>query len=155
MAGTGTTLANNPGGWTPLVTNAVTTGTEAFGSKTDRFLDNGILHILINSNANVVSIKYLKPGLPGTPKANGTEMVSQFGSSNFTFGNHYYIYYYWYPDGNSDCVYLGTSASPTNIDLAYKRTYNPAADKVPVDIEVHYDLGQGNTALYVYLPPPA
>ena len=150
-AGTGAAFANNPGGWTPLVTNAVTTGTEAFGKKTDRFLDNGILHVLINSNANVDSIRYLKPGLRGTPKTDGTEMISQFGSRNVTFGNHFYIYYYWYPDSNAGCHYMGATGSLTNLDVTYKRIYNPAADKIPVDMEVHYDLGQGNAALYVYL----
>ena len=143
--------ANNPGGWTPLVTTSLTTGTEAFGSKTDRYLDNGILHVQVGANGNVDSIKYLKPGLSGTPKVNGTEMISQFGMTNSDFGNHYYIYYYWYPDGNSDSVYLSTTTSSTNIDLAYKRTYNPAVHKVPVDMEIHYLLGQGNTTLYAYL----
>jgi hypothetical protein len=87
-------LANNPGGWTSLVATPVTTGTEAFGSRTDRFLDNGILHVLISTNGSVDSIKYLKPGSPGIPKANGIETVSQSGVN---FGNHTAIYYYWFP----------------------------------------------------------
>ncbi|HTY89278.1 MAG TPA: polysaccharide lyase family protein [Candidatus Acidoferrum sp.] len=144
----GSTLANNPGGFTPLVTTPVTTGTEAFGSRTDRYLDNGILHVLIATNGNVDSIKYLKPGLPGTPKANGTEMVSQSGVN---FGNHTAIYYYWYPDGNGDAAYLSTTASSTNIDLGYQRTFNPALHAVAANVELHYVLGQGNTGLYVYL----
>ena len=97
------------------------------------------------------SIKYLQPGLAGTPKVNGTEMVSQFGTTNTDFGNHYYIYYYWYPDGSQDSAFLGTTISSTNIDLGYKRTYRPGVHLVPVDMEIHYMLGQGNTALYVYL----
>jgi rhamnogalacturonan endolyase len=144
----GPAFANQPGGFTPLVTTPVTTGTEAFGTRTDRYLDNGILHVLIATNGNVDSIKYLKPGLPGTPKANGTEMVSQSGVNN---ANHTAIYYYWYPDGNWDAAYLNTTASSTNIDIACLRTYNPASHKVIADVEMHYVLGQGNTGLYVYL----
>jgi rhamnogalacturonan endolyase len=143
-----TAFANNPGGWTPQVSAPVTTGSEAFGSKTDRFLDNGILHVLVATNGNIDSIKYLRPGLPGTPKANGVEMVSQSGVN---FGNHTAIYYYWYPDGNGDSVYLGTTSSSTNIELAYTRIYDPSRHQVAADFELHYLLGQGNTALYAYL----
>jgi hypothetical protein len=46
--------------------------TEAFGTWTDRYLENGILHVLIATSGNVDSIKYLKPGSAGTPKATGT-----------------------------------------------------------------------------------
>jgi rhamnogalacturonan endolyase len=145
---TGPSWANNPGGFTPSIATPVTTGTETFGSHTDHFLDNGILHVSISPNGSVDSIKYLKPGLPGTPKVNGTETVSQSGVN---FGNHTAIYYYWYPDGNGDCVYLNTTVSTTNIDLAYLRTYNPAANQVIADVELHYLLGKGNTGLYSYL----
>jgi rhamnogalacturonan endolyase len=141
-------LANNPGGFTPLVATPVTTGTEAFGSRTDRFLDNGILHVLISTNGSVDSIKYLKPGSAGTPKANGIEMVSQSGVN---FGNHTAIYYYWYPDGNGDCVYLNTTSSSTNIDLGYLRTFVPGKHQVVADVELHYSLGKGNTGLYSYM----
>jgi rhamnogalacturonan endolyase len=141
-------FANNPGGFTNLVATPVTTGTELFGSRTDRYLDNGILHVLISTNGSVDSIKYLKPGLAGTPKANGTEMVSQSGAN---FGNHTAIYYYWYPDGNGDCLYLNTTTSSTNIDLGYLRTYSPARNQVVADVELHYMLGKGNTGLYAYL----
>ena len=140
-----TACANNPGGWTPQVSAPVTTGSEAFGSKTDRFLDNGILHVLVATNGNLDSIKYLRPGLPGTPKANGVEMVSQSGVN---FGNHTAIYYYWYPDGNGDSVYLGTTSSSTNIDLGYLRTFVPGRHQVVADVELHYVLGKGNTGLY-------
>lgn len=140
--------ANNPGGWTPLVATPVTTGFEAFGSRTDRYLDNGILHVLIATNGNVDSIKYLKPGLPGTPKNNGIEMVSQSGVN---FGNHTAIYYYWYPDGNGDSAYLSTTATSTNIELAYRRTYVPGKHSVVADLELHYLLGKGNSGLYCYL----
>jgi len=142
--------ANSPGGFTSTVTTAVTTGTETFAGHTDHFLDNGILHVDVASNANVESIKYLKPGSSGTPSANGVQMISQSGGAG-GFGNHYYIYYYFYPDGSQDSAYLGTTATSANADLAYKRTYNPATDQVAVDMEIHYALGQGNTALYVYL----
>ena len=125
--------ANNPGGFTTLVTTAVTTGTETFGGHTDHFLDNGILHVSISPNGSVDSIKYLKPGSAGTPKANGIETVSQSGVN---FGNHTAIYYYWYPDGNGDCVYLNTTTVSTNIDIAYLRTYNPAADSVAANFRV-------------------
>ncbi|HET7625242.1 MAG TPA: polysaccharide lyase family protein [Verrucomicrobiae bacterium] len=141
-------FANNPGGFTTLVNKPVTTGTESFGGRTDHFLDNGILHVAIASNGNVDSIKYLKPGLSGTPKANGIEMVSQSGVN---FGNHKAIYYYWYPDGNGDAVFSGVAVSSTNIDLSYLRAYNPAVHQVAADMELHYMLGKGNTALYAYL----
>ena len=138
----------NPGGFTPLVITPVTTGAEAYGSRTDRYLDNGILHVLIATNGNVDSIKYLKPGLPGTPAANGVETVSQSGVN---FGNHTAIYYYWYPDGNGDSAYLSTTSTSTNIDIGYLRTYNPARNSVIANVELHYVLGQGNTGLYAYI----
>ena len=142
-------FANNPGGFTTLVTTPVTTGTEAFGSQTDHFLDNGILHVLVSTNGSVDSIKYLKPGLAGTPKANGTETVSQSGVN---FGNHTAIYYYWYPDGNGDCIYSNTIVSSTNIDIGYLRPFSQAnKDQVIADVELHYALGKGNTGLYAYL----
>ena len=141
-------FANNAGGFTTNVTTAVTTGTETYGANTDHFLDNGILHVSISPNGSVDSIKYLKPGLAGNPKTNGTETVSQSGVN---FGNHTAIYYYWYPDGNGDCVYLNTTTGSTNIDITYLRTFNPAADKVVADVELHYSLGKGNTGLYAYL----
>jgi rhamnogalacturonan endolyase len=141
-------FANNPGGFTPLVTAAVTTGTESYNGHTDHFLDNGILHVSISPNGSVDSIKYLKPGSAGTPKANGVETVSQSGVN---FGNHTAIYYYWYPDGNSGCVYSNTVVGGTNVDIGYLRAYNPAADSVVADVELHYVLGRGNTGLYAYL----
>jgi len=141
-------FANNPGGFTTVVTTAVTTGTESYGANTDHFLDNGILHVDLSPNGSVDSMKYLKPGTAGTPSANGTETVSQSGVN---FGNHTAIYYYWYPDGNGDCVYLNTTTGSTNTDIAYLRTYNPAVDKVVADVELHYLLGKGNTGLYAYL----
>ena len=141
-------FANNAGGFTTQVTTAVTTGTETFGNHTDHFLDNGILHVDISPNGSVDSMKYLKPGSAGTPKANGTETVSQSGVN---FGNHTAIYYYWYPDGNGDCVYSNTTVSVTNTDIGYLRAYNPAADSVIANVELHYSLGKGNTGLYAYL----
>ena len=124
-------FANNPGGFTPLVTTAVTTGTETVNGHADRYLDNGILHVSIQNNGSVDSIKYLKPGLTGTPKVNGVETVSQSGVN---FGNHTAIYYYWYPDGNGDMTYLNTTTTSTNIDIAYLRTYNPASDSVAANV---------------------
>jgi len=141
-------FANNPGGFTTLVTAPVTTGTETFNGHTDNYLDNGILHVLIENNGSVDSIKYLKPGSAGTPEANGTETVSQSGVN---FGNHTAIYYYWYPDGNGDATYLNKTVNSTNIDLAYLRTYNPASDQVVADVELHYALGKGNCGLYCYI----
>ncbi len=143
-----TVLANNPGGFTTLVTAPVTTGTEAFNGHTNTYLDNGILHVSIENHGSVDSIKYLKPGLAGTPEANGTETVSQSGVN---FGNHTSIYYYWYPDGNGDATYLNTTVNSTNIDLAYLRAYNPAADQVVADVELHYALGKGNCGVYSYI----
>ncbi len=141
--------ANNAGGFTTAVTTAVTTGTEAFSTRTDHYLDNGILHVDLAPNGNVDSIKYLKPGLAGTPKANGVETVSQSGVN---FGNHTAIYYYWYPDGNGDCVYSNTIAGSTNIDICYFRPFSQAkGDQVIADVQLHYVLGKGNTGLYAYL----
>jgi len=141
-------LGNIQGGWTSLVTTPVTTGNEVFGSQTDRYLDNGILHVLLSPNGSVDSIKYLKPGLSGTPKTNGVETVSQSGVN---FGNHTAIYYYWYPDGNGECTYYTTLTSPTNIDIGFLRTYNPATDSVAAHVELRYSLGQGNSGLYGYI----
>lgn len=143
-----TASANQAGGFTTLVTTAVTTGTETYGAKTDRYLDNGVLHVSIAPNGSVDSIKYLKPGTAGTPKNNGVETVSQSGAN---FGNHTAIYYYWYPDGNGDMVYSKTTVGSTNVDIAYVRTFNPAANSVVADVELHYVLGKGNTGLYAYL----
>lgn len=141
--------ANRAGGFTTLVTKAVTTGTESFGSATDHYLDNGILHVDLSSNGSVDSMKYLKPGTSGTPAANGTETVSQSGAN---FSNHTAIYYYWYPDGNGDCVYSNTMTGATNIDICYFRPFSQAnGDKVIADVELHYSLGKGNTGLYAYL----
>lgn len=101
--------ANEPGGFTPLVTAPVTSGTVTYRSKTCRYLDNGIIRAIVSPTGNVFSIRYLKPGLSGTPAANGVEMVSQIASSSDGgCGNHteiyYYYYYYWYPDGTAGTV---------------------------------------------------
>jgi rhamnogalacturonan endolyase len=146
--------ANLPGGFTPVVTAPVTTGSQPFGRRTDRYLDNGILHVLLATNGNVDSIKYLEPGRPGTPQANGVEMVSQFGISNPDFGEHAQIYFYWangMPDGSRDCVYFSAVNTATNIDLGFRRVFNPAVHLVPADVELHYSLARGNAALYTYL----
>ena len=141
--------ANNAGGFTTAVTATVTTGTESYGANTDHYLDNGILHVDLSPNGSVDSLKFLKPGSPGTPAANGTETVSQSGVN---FGNHTAIYYYWYPDGNGDCVYSNTVSSATNIDVCYFRPFSQAkGDQVIADVELHYLLGKGNTGLYAYL----
>jgi hypothetical protein len=142
-------LANNAGGFTTLVTTTVTTGTETLNGSLNHYLDNGILHVSITPNGSVASIKYLKPGASGTPSANGTETVSQSGVN---FGNHTVIYYYWYPDGNGDCIYSNTVSSSTNVDIGYLRPYSAAnKDAVVADVELHYMLGKGNTGLYAYL----
>ena len=140
-------FGNTQGGWTPLVNTPVTTGTEAFSGRTDRYLDNGILHVLVSTNGSVDSIKYLKPGLSGTPEANGVETVSQSGVN---FANHTAIYYYWDPDGNGPCIYLNTITSSTNIDIGYIRKY-ATNDSVVADVELRYSLGQGNSGMYAYI----
>ena len=141
--------ANNAGGFTTAVTKPVTSGMESFGTTTDHYLDNGILHVDLSPNGSVVSMKYLKPGLSGTPAANGTETVSPSGVN---FGNHTAIYYYWYPDGNGDCVYSNTVTGATNIDVCYFRPFSQANnDQVIADVELHYELGQGNAGLFAYL----
>ena len=150
----GPVRANLPGGFTPGVTTPVTTGMEAFGKRTDRYLDNGILHVLIAPNGNVDSIKYLKPGSTGTPAANGIEMVSQFDMPHPYSDKHTQIYYFWSSDSTlkgGDFSSFSTVNLGTNIDLGYLRTYNPAKHNVVADLVVHYSLGQGNSALYVYL----
>lgn len=142
-------FANYAGGFTSLVTTPVTTGVELYNSHTDYFLDNGILHVDITSNGSVESMRYLKPGSFGTPAANGTETVSQSGVN---FGNHTAIYYYWWPDGNGDCVYSNTVIGSTNIDIGFLRPFSQAkGDQVIADVELHYLLGKGNTGLYAYL----
>ena len=150
----GPARANLPGGFTPGVTTPVTTGMEAFGKRTDRYLDNGILHVLIAPNGNVDSIKYLKPGSPSTPAADGIEMVSQFDIGHLNAAAHTQIYYHLALDDTlkgGDFSYFSTVNLGTNIDLGYLRTFNPAKHKVVADMVLHYSLGQGNTALYVYL----
>ena len=143
-------LANNPGGFTTMVATPVTTGTESAGVGTVRYLDNGILHVQITAGGNVSSIRYLKPGGAGTPLINGVEQVSQFGVGSGGFGNHTSIYYYWYPDGSGGSFYTNMVNLGTNLDLCYLRPYSPATNAVAADIETHYSLGKGNTALYIY-----
>ena len=141
--------ANLAGGFTPTVTPAVTTGTETFGSQTDHYLDNGILHVSLSPSGSVNSMKYLKPGSAGTPSANGIETVSQSGVN---FGNHTAIYYYWYPDGNGDCIYSNTVVGATNTDICYFRPFSQAkGDQVIADVELHYSLGKGDAGLYAYV----
>jgi rhamnogalacturonan endolyase len=148
LFGTRTAFGNNPGGFVSTVTTAVTTGTEVFNGLTDRYMDNGILHVIITSNGDVASIHFLAPGSPGRPETSGTEMVSQSGVN---LGNHTVIYYYWYPDGNGNATYLSTTTVGTSVDMAFKSTFNSAVLTVPVDMEIHYVLGKGNTGLYVYM----
>ena len=143
LAGVTPAMANNPGGFVPLVRTPVTTGTEQFNNRTDIYLDNGLLHVLFAPNGNVDSIKYLAPG-----GAVRKELVSQSGVN---FSNHTAIYYYWYPDSNGDSVFTGATTTATNIDLCFTRTYNPSVHKVAADMELHYMLGRGNSGLYVYL----
>jgi hypothetical protein len=38
----------------------------------------------------------------------------------------------------------------TNVDISYLRTFNPSADKVAADVELHYMLGKGNSGLSAY-----
>ncbi len=154
----GAAKANLPGGFAPGVTTPVTTGMEAFGKRTDRYLDNGILHVLIAPNGNVDSIKYLKPGNPGTPAANGIEMVSQFDIPHVGGDAHTQIYYFLSMLDSTlhggDFSYFSTVNLGTNIDLGYLRTYNPAHKThtmVVADLIIHYSLGQGNSELYIYL----
>lgn len=142
--------ANEPGGFTPLVTTPVTSGTVSYRGKTCRYLDNGILRAIVSPVGNVLSIRYLKPGQPGTPSANGIEMVSQTGASTGGFGNHTEIYYYWYPDGTAGTAYQATTGDTDRLELVYDRPYTPAIHKLPMDVELHYALGRGETTLYIY-----
>lgn len=142
--------ANEPGGFTTLVTTPVTSGTVTYRGNTCRYLDNGIIRAIVSPAGNVQSIRYLKPGLTGTPSANGVEMVSQSGASTGGFGNHTEIYYYWYPDGTAGTSYLNTSGTTDRLELVYNRPYTPAIHKLSMDVELHYVLGRGETTLYIY-----
>lgn len=144
-------LANQPGGFTTLVTTAVTSGTVTYRNKSCRYLDNGILRAIFSPVGNVLSIRYLKPGLSGAPATHGVEMVSQTASSSDGgFGNHTEIYYYWYPDGTAGTAYQATAGTADRMELVYNRPYTPAIHQLPMDVELHYGLGRGETTLYVY-----
>lgn len=143
--------ANEPGGFTTRVTTSVTSGTVTYRSKTCRYLDNGIIRAIFSPAGNVQSIRYLKPGLSGTPAVNGVEMVSQTASSSDGgFGNHTEIYYYWYPDGTAGTAYQATTGTTDRLELVYNRPYTPAIHKLPMDVKLHYTLGRGETTLYIY-----
>lgn len=143
--------ANEPGGFTTLVTTPVISGTVTYRSKTCRFLDNGIIRAIVSPTGNVLSVRYLKPGLSGTPAANGVEMVSQTASSSDGgFGNHTEIYYYWYPDGTAGTAYQSTTGTADRLEFVYNRPYTPAIHKLPMDVKLHYTLGRGETTLYIY-----
>ncbi len=151
IVATASLWANEPGGFTTLVTAPVTSGTVTYRSKTCRYLDNGIIRAIVSPTGNVLSIRYLKPGLSGTPAANGVEMVSQTASSSDGgFGNHTEIYYYWYPDGTTGTAYQSTTGTADRLELVYNRPYTPAIHKLPMDVELHYTLGRGETTLYIY-----
>ena len=144
-------LANEPGGFTTLVTAPVTSGTVTYRSKTCRYLDNGIIRAIVSPTGNVQSIRFLKPGLSGTPAVNGVEMVSQTASSSDGgFGNHTEIYYYWYPDGTAGTAYQSTTGTADRLELVYNRLYTPAIHQLPMDVKLHYTLGRGETTLYIY-----
>lgn len=151
LVGSPSLWANQPGGFTPLVTTSVTSGTTTYRNKACRYLDNGIIRAIFSPVGNVLSIRYLKPGLPGTPVSNGVEMVSQTASSSDGgFGNHTEIYYYWYPDGTAGTAYQSTSGTTDRLELVYNRPYTPAIHKLPMDVKLHYTLGRGETTLYIY-----
>jgi hypothetical protein len=75
-------FANNPGGFTTLVTTPVTTGTEAFGSRTDRYLDNGIPVLLTPptirnySAEHTLTLDYLQNY--GSAQTSGPATVERF-----------------------------------------------------------------------------
>ena len=142
--------ANEPGGFTPLVTTSVTSGTLTYRNKTCRYLDNGIIRAIISPAGNIQSIRYLKPGLAGSPAVNGVEMVSQSGAGTGGFGNHTEIYYYWYPDGTAGTAYQTTTGNTDRLELVYDRPYTPAIHKLPMDLKLHYTLGRGETTLYIH-----
>ena len=149
--------ANNAGGYTTVVTTPVTTGSVTYNGSACEYVDNGIIHAVIQiTSSNVVSLKYLAPGSPGTPLANGVEMVSQFGAtgpSNTNFGTH--VLFYSASGGatfGNSCVFsFATPPTSAQADLAFTHTYNASADASPWDTVVHWVLRQGNTGLYTYL----
>ncbi len=100
-------------------------------------LSNGIVTATINPDAaTVISLIY-----------DGHQMVS-------ASGRHTRIYFsmsggrnYETPD---HCVFSVTKESSNMVDVSCKRIYNPAVDKQPWNIDIHYVLRRGNTGLYVY-----
>jgi rhamnogalacturonan endolyase len=48
------------------------------------------------------------------------------------------------------CTFSVTTRTPDFVDLCFKKTWSPDAGENPVDIEIHYALGRGNTGIYSY-----
>lgn len=48
------------------------------------------------------------------------------------------------------CVFTTNVINADMVDLSFKRTYNPAVNTIPADIDLHWVLRRGNTGLYCY-----
>ena len=146
--------ANQPGGFVTSVTTPVTSGTESYGGKTCYFLDNGIIHMDIDTRPYVISLKFLQPGLSGTPQANGVQMVGTSGGTTSNYGGNCNISY---SDPGNVTKFNGatmTYATPPTADqadMAFPYTYNAADGAGPWDSIIHWVLRKGDTGAYSYL----
>jgi hypothetical protein len=146
--------ANQAGGFVSTVTTPVTSGTESYNGETCYFLDNGIIHMDIDTRPYVISLKFLKPGLSGTPQANGVQMVGTQGGTTSNYGGNCNISY---SDPGNVMLFSGktmTYATPPTaqqVDMAFPYTYNSSGGSQPWDSTIHWVLRQGDTGVYTYL----
>ena len=137
-----TTRANLPGGGTNGANVTLT------DNGTTVTLANGIVTATISKDSGEVSSMIY----------GGKELVS-------TSGSHTRIYHDWTGTGWDattgtavggafetlfGCAYTIVTNSADMVDLSFKRTYNPAANSIPADIDLHWVLRRGNTGLYCY-----
>ncbi len=146
--------ANQPGGFVTTVTTPVTTGNTSYNGRPCVFMDNGIIHIIIDSAGNPASLRYLKPGLPGTPLKDGVEMEGQSSGSTSLYGGNYNINYsdpYNTMAFGNDIIIYATPPTAAQADYAFYAPYSPARGTNPWDTTVHWVLRQGDTGVYTYL----
>jgi len=103
----------------------------------NEILDNGVVRATIDAEAGrIVSLIY-----------QGHEMTS-------VAGNKRYIYFsYTTGLGNEEpghCMFSVTKQSPELIDVSCLHLYDPAKDKNPIDVDIHYALKAGDSAIYSY-----
>jgi len=130
-------FANVPGGGTNGANVTLT------DNGTTVTLANGIVTAtIVRDSGEVSSLLY-----------GGKELVS-------TSGSHARIYHDWtgtgwdsannVPDPGAietlfGCVYTVVTNTTDMVDLSFKRNYNPAANSIPGDIDLHWVLRRGNT----------